>query len=82
MPGLRVSLLQQPLVWQDPAANRAHFEALLAPLAVARPARGGTLGQAGDAPESLNVELDLAPLETYRQKFPAHLDADRFTLEP
>jgi hypothetical protein len=35
----RVSLLQQPLVWQDPAANRAHFG------------------------------------------FPAHLDADRFTLE-
>ncbi|HEY0768590.1 MAG TPA: amidohydrolase [Steroidobacteraceae bacterium] len=33
MPGLRVSLLQQPLVWQDPAANRAHFEALLEPLA-------------------------------------------------
>jgi predicted amidohydrolase len=31
--GLRVSLLQQPLVWQDPAANRAHFEDLLAPLA-------------------------------------------------
>jgi len=63
MPGLRISLLQQPLMWQDPAANRA-------------------LAQAGDAPERLNVELDLAPLETYRQKFPAHLDADRFTLEP
>ncbi|HLQ08964.1 MAG TPA: hypothetical protein VK128_07870 [Steroidobacteraceae bacterium] len=52
MSGLRVSLLQQPLVWHDPAANRAHFEA------------------------------QLAPLEAYREKFPAHLDADRFTLEP
>lgn len=29
----RVSLAQQPLVWQDPAANRAHFAQLLAPLA-------------------------------------------------
>ncbi len=29
----RVTLAQQPLVWQDPAANRAHFERLLAPLA-------------------------------------------------
>jgi omega-amidase len=29
MPGLRVSLIQQPLVWHDPAANRAHFQALL-----------------------------------------------------
>jgi omega-amidase len=29
----RVTLLQQPLAWQDPAANRAHFHDLLAPLA-------------------------------------------------
>ena len=29
----RISLLQQPLAWQDAAANRAHFGALLAPLA-------------------------------------------------
>jgi omega-amidase len=28
----RVSLVQQPLVWQDPAANRARFAELLAPL--------------------------------------------------
>jgi len=28
----RVSLVQQPLAWHDPAANRAHFAALLAPL--------------------------------------------------
>src|SRR6185369_16189287 len=30
---LRVALVQQPLVWHDAAANRAHFDALLAPLA-------------------------------------------------
>jgi hypothetical protein len=30
----------------------------------------------------LQQPLAWAPLETYRQKFPAHLDADRFTLEP
>src|SRR5580658_2581960 len=33
MSALRVSLLQQPLVWQDPQGNRTHFEALLLPLA-------------------------------------------------
>ena len=29
---LRVTLVQQSLVWQDPAANREHLDALLAPL--------------------------------------------------
>ena len=29
----RVTLVQQPLAWHDPQANRAHFEQLLAPLA-------------------------------------------------
>jgi omega-amidase len=43
---------------------------------------GRTLAQASDAAAILNVELDPAALETCRQKFPAHLDADRFTLEP
>jgi omega-amidase len=33
MTALRVTLVQQPLVWHDAAANRARFEALLAPLA-------------------------------------------------
>jgi len=33
MTSLRVSLVQQPLAWQDAPANRAHFAALLAPLA-------------------------------------------------
>jgi omega-amidase len=30
---LRMTLVQQPLVWQDPDANRRQFESLLAPLA-------------------------------------------------
>ena len=30
---VRVALVQQPLAWQDPAANRAHFGSVLAPLA-------------------------------------------------
>ncbi len=33
MSGLRVSLVQQPLVWQEPQRNRAHFQTLLLPLA-------------------------------------------------
>lgn len=32
MSTLRISLLQQPLIWHDPAANRARFAELLAPL--------------------------------------------------
>ncbi len=30
---MRATLVQQPLAWQDPAANREHFESLIAPLA-------------------------------------------------
>ena len=37
MSALRVSLVQQPLVWQDPPANRERFSALLTPLARAAP---------------------------------------------
>ena len=33
MAQLRVTLVQQPLVWGEPAANRGHFGALLGPLA-------------------------------------------------
>ncbi|HEY1492860.1 MAG TPA: nitrilase-related carbon-nitrogen hydrolase, partial [Steroidobacteraceae bacterium] len=33
MSALRVSLVQQPLRWQEPAANREHFARLLEPLA-------------------------------------------------
>ena len=42
---------------------------------------GRTLAESGDAPGILSVELTQAPLAAFREKFPAHLDADRFTLE-
>ena len=42
---------------------------------------GRTLLQAGDTPCVLTVELPLAPLQAFREKFPAHLDADQFTLD-
>lgn len=41
---------------------------------------GRTLLQAGDTACVLTAELPLAPLQAFREKFPAHLDADRFTL--
>ena len=43
---------------------------------------GRTLAEAGDTRALINVELQRRPLEAFREKFPAHLDADRFTLEP
>jgi len=43
---------------------------------------GRTLVQAGDVPVLLTVELAPEPLAAYRERFPAHLDADRFTLVP
>jgi omega-amidase len=42
---------------------------------------GRTVVQASDAPQVLTAELDPVPLAAFRAKFPAHLDADRFTLE-
>ncbi len=42
---------------------------------------GRPVAQAGDAAGIISAELDPALLEAFRQKFPAHLDADRFTLE-
>ena len=42
---------------------------------------GRTLAEGGDAPGVLSVELTQPPLAAFREKFPAHLDADRFTLE-
>jgi omega-amidase len=42
---------------------------------------GTPLAQAGSTPEILSVELAAAPLAAFRDSFPAHLDADRFTLE-
>ena len=42
---------------------------------------GRTLVAGGEVPAVLSVELALAPLVAFREKFPAHLDADRFTLD-
>jgi omega-amidase len=42
---------------------------------------GRTLVEGGDVAALLTVELDHAALEAFRERFPAHLDADRFTLE-
>jgi predicted amidohydrolase len=43
--------------------------------------RGRTLADAGHEPALLTVELPRGPLDEFREKFPAHLDADRFNLE-
>lgn len=43
---------------------------------------GRTLADAAETAALLTVELSAAPLAAYREGFPAHLDADRFTLEP
>ena len=42
---------------------------------------GRPVAEAGDAAGIIHAELDPGPLEAFRQKFPAHLDADRFRLE-
>jgi predicted amidohydrolase len=42
---------------------------------------GEPLAQLGSEPAITTVELDLAALRAFRDRFPAHLDADRFTLE-
>lgn len=41
---------------------------------------GQPLADLGDAPAVRTVELDRQPLCAFRERFPAHLDADRFTL--
>jgi omega-amidase len=43
--------------------------------------RGRSLAQAGERPGVISVELTSEPLEAFREKFPAHLDADRFGLD-
>jgi omega-amidase len=43
---------------------------------------GQPLAEAADAATLVSVELQSAPLAAFREKFPAHLDADRFSLEP
>lgn len=42
---------------------------------------GQPLVELGAEPALVSVTLDLARLRAFREKFPAHLDADRFTLE-
>lgn len=44
--------------------------------------RGKVLAEAGSVPAVLTAELDAAALAAFRESFPAHLDADHFTLEP
>jgi omega-amidase len=43
---------------------------------------GQPLAEAGAQPAAVTVELDLRALRAFRERFPAHLDADRFTLCP
>jgi omega-amidase len=43
---------------------------------------GESLVELGSEPSVVTTELDLAALRAFRQRFPAHLDADRFTLTP
>jgi omega-amidase len=42
---------------------------------------GQPLAELGAEPEMATVTLDVARLRAFRETFPAHLDADRFTLE-
>jgi predicted amidohydrolase len=42
---------------------------------------GQTLADGGDKACVVSAELAAEPLAAFREKFPAHLDADRFTLE-
>ena len=43
---------------------------------------GQPLADLGAVPAVQTVELDLESLRKFRERFPAHLDADRFTLAP
>jgi omega-amidase len=42
--------------------------------------RGEPMAELGSDPAVVTVELELEPLRAFRERFPAHLDADRFTL--
>jgi predicted amidohydrolase len=42
---------------------------------------GHTLAEGGEAAALITVQLPYAPLAAFRERFPAHLDADTFTLE-
>ncbi|MBS0578870.1 MAG: amidohydrolase [Proteobacteria bacterium] len=48
---------------------------------VAHDFRGQALAQAGGAAGVITVEIAAEPLQAFREKFPAHLDADRFHLD-
>ncbi len=43
---------------------------------------GQTVADLGQAPGVVTVEADARALEAFRERFPAHLDADPFTLQP
>jgi predicted amidohydrolase len=43
---------------------------------------GKPLAELPDVPGIVRATVDLDPLREYRERFPAHLDADRFTLDP
>jgi predicted amidohydrolase len=43
--------------------------------------RGRALAQSGAAAGTTTVEISAEPLQAFREKFPAHLDADRFHLD-
>jgi predicted amidohydrolase len=43
---------------------------------------GKPLAELADVPGIITATLDLSALRDFREQFPAHLDADRFTLEP
>ena len=49
---------------------------------VAHDFMGEPLAELGSEPAVITVELDLSALRAFRERFPAHLDADRFTLDP
>ena len=49
---------------------------------VAHDFRGEPLAELGEESAVATVELDGDALQAFRQRFPAHLDADRFTLVP
>ena len=61
------------LAWRLPAE--------LAPLARASGRPGQPLVELNDKPQVVTVPLDLEASRAWRDKFPAHLDADAFTLE-
>ena len=81
-PGLDYDLLLYVANW--PAARADAWRQLLRARAIENQAYVvgvNRVGSAGDGPALLTVPLPRGPLIEFREKFPAHLDADRFTLE-